>query len=88
MSGKRNTSYPSRLSPAPDNTLLFHSGCQIPLAKHLGLQSGRRGHFALILMAVTAKLLTFIVEGSQHTDYSQGTENSRLTSGYEIIPLT
>ena len=63
MSGKRNTSYPSRLSPAPDNTLLFHSGCQIPLAKHLGLQSGRRGHFALILMVMTTKLLTFIAEG-------------------------
>lgn len=64
MSWKRNTSYLSRLSPAPDNTLLFYSGCQIFLARHLGLKSGKGGEApCLDSHGNDNQTVTLIVEG-------------------------
>lgn len=89
MSRKRNTSYLSRLSPAPDNTLLFYSGCQIFLARHLGLKSGKGGG-TLPWFSWQWQPNCYINcwGGSRGTDYSQRTDNSHLTSSYEILSLT
>lgn len=83
MSGKKHF-LPTAFLPPRQPLLTFKSGCQF-LLQHLGLGLGEEG--TLVLMAMTAKLLTSLLRGSRHTDYSQGVRKIK-TPLVVIIPLT